>query len=371
MASRGLSKKKIVFLAAGPMGCAHLQLDKEIREIEAGLRAASLRRDFQFKPVLAARTRDMQHALLTEKPQIVHFAGHGRRNGQLLVEDDAGRAQPIAADALAELFELCSQHVECVLLNACYTEMQAQAISEHIPYVVGTTEALDDQAAISFSIGFYGALGEGKAYEDAFRFGRSLFRLDFPHLPPPVLKAKPGGLSARARAKDLGRMSRDQLHQLALQYKLSLANGLDDAETHLALGSVYLSLELYDLAIQHLKKAIDRDPALADAYYLLALTGIRGRPLERLPLQDVRGLEGYLLAAIEIDDRRAQYYYLLALIKEGYYDRNGLDSRPPEADLLLAMARDRGADPGERERLLSALPLLDPALAAKVLHGET
>jgi CHAT domain len=366
MTNRGLGRKKIVFLAAAPMDCARLRLEEEIREIEAGLRAARLRRDFQFKSVLAVRTRDLQHALLTEEPQIVHFAGHGARAGSLLVEDGAGRAQPLAAAALAELFGLCSQHIECVVLNACHTEIQAQAISEQIPYVVGTTDALDDRAAISFSIGFYGALGEGKSYEDAYRFGRSQFRLDFAHLAPPVLKVKPGGPRARASAQELGRMTRDQLNQLAVQYKLNLANGIDDAETHLALGGVYLTLELYDLAVQHLRKAIDRDPALADAYYLLALTGIRGRSLGHLPWQDVRGLESYLRAAIEIDDRRAQYYHLLALIKEGYYDRNGLGSGTNEAAELLAAARARGADPGETERLLAALPRLDPALAAKV-----
>jgi len=366
MGRQGIGKKKIVLLAAAPMDCARIRLDKEIREIEAGLRSATFRKDFQFRPVLAVRTRDLQLALLTEEPQIVHFSGHGESSGKLLVEDETGSAQPIAADSLADLFALCSQHVECVLLNACYTEPQAQAISEHIPYVIGSSDALDDRAAISFAIGFYAALGEGKSYDDAYRFGCSQFRLDFPGLPPPALKAKPGGLHARARAQELARMTRDQVNHLAVQYKLALANGVDDAETHLALGSAYLALRLYDLAMQHLKKAIDRDPALADAYYLLALTGVRGRSIKHLLLQDVRGLEGYLQAAIDIDDRRAHYYYLLALIKEGYYVQNGLRWLPPDADQLLAMARTKRVDPGEMERLLAALPQLDPALAARI-----
>lgn len=362
-----LIKKKIVFLAASPADSARLRLEQEIREIQDGLRGARLRENFLFRPVLAVRTRDLQRALMEDEPQVVHFSGHGRgSSGELLVENQEGKAHPIALDALAELFSLCSHHVECVLLNACYSEGQAEAISAHIPYVVGTSTALDDQAAIAFSIGFYGALGEGKPYEDAYRFGRNQFRLDFPRLPPPLLKARPDGLHSKTR--HLANMTRDQLNQLALQYKLSLAHGIDDAETHLALGNVYLALKLYDLAAQHLKKSIDRDPALADAYYLLALNGVRGRSIRSLPIQDVRGLESYLNTALQIDDSRAQYYYLLAFIKEGYYTQNGLRIPPPGPTELLATACDKNADPGETQRLLNALPLLDPSLAAKIHH---
>jgi TIR domain-containing protein len=181
-------RKKILLLVAAPADGAHLRLELEIREIEESLRHARLREDFEFRPVLAVRTRDLQQALLIEQPQIVHFSGHGNNKGVLLVEDDNGNAHPVHPDVLAELFSLCRDHVECVLLNACYAEPQAEAISAYIPYVIGSSGALDDRAALAFSIGFYCALGEGKPYTDAYLFGRSTFRLDFPHLPPPLLK---------------------------------------------------------------------------------------------------------------------------------------------------------------------------------------
>ena len=55
----------------------------------------------------------------------------------LLVENESGKSVRIDKDALAELFKLLRKDIECVVLNACYSEEQATALQEHIPYVVG------------------------------------------------------------------------------------------------------------------------------------------------------------------------------------------------------------------------------------------
>jgi hypothetical protein len=52
-----------------------------------------------------------------------------------------------------------------LILNACFSEVQADAISQHIKYVIGMNKAIGDTAAIEFSIGFYDALGAGETYE--------------------------------------------------------------------------------------------------------------------------------------------------------------------------------------------------------------
>jgi len=183
----GFAKKKIVLFAAEPTDTARLRLQEEFREIQEELKLSRNRDAFDLKPVLAARTRDLQDALRNEQPQIVHFSGHGTEAGELLVEDPVGGAHPIAPAALANLFRLCTHHVECVVLNACYSEIQAQAIAEHIPYVIGTSTALDDRAAIAFSIGFYRALGDGKPFDEAFQWGSSQLGLEFCGQASPVM----------------------------------------------------------------------------------------------------------------------------------------------------------------------------------------
>ena len=62
---------------------------------------------------------------------------HGTPTGELCFEDLAGKAHSIEPDALAALFEQFSCQVNCVVLNACYAEIQAKAIAKHIKYVIG------------------------------------------------------------------------------------------------------------------------------------------------------------------------------------------------------------------------------------------
>ena len=64
-----------------------------------------------------------------------------------------------------------SHHVNCVLLNACYSKDQAKAISKHINYVIGMNKSVSDEASIAFTIGFYQALGAGRTIEEAYELG--------------------------------------------------------------------------------------------------------------------------------------------------------------------------------------------------------
>jgi hypothetical protein len=94
-----------------------------------------------------------------------------------VLEDDQGRSFQVPDEALADLFELCAQQIECVILNACQSEPQANAIAKQIPYDVGMKAAISDDAAIEFAMGFYDALGAGKSVEEAFKFGRTAIAL--------------------------------------------------------------------------------------------------------------------------------------------------------------------------------------------------
>ena len=168
--------QKILVLAANPKTTSRLRLDEELRDIEAGLRRAQHRDEFAFAQRLAVRPRDIQRAMLEETPQIVHFSGHGDGAEGLVFEDDAGQAQRVSGEALAGLFALFADPTEpnpihCVVLNGCYSAIQAEAIAEQVPYVVGMTQAIGDRAAIDFAVGFYDALGAGRSVEFAYKLG--------------------------------------------------------------------------------------------------------------------------------------------------------------------------------------------------------
>ena len=166
---KGKKKKKILILSANPKNTARLRLDEEVREIEEGLRRSKYRDQFEIKSKWAVTFRDIRRAMLDHEPDIVHFCGHGKKGG-LMIEDESGNAILINTDMLAGFFKLFADKVECILLNACYSELQAKAIRQHIDSVYGLDRAIKRKTAIEFAVAFYDALGAGKTFDVAYKF---------------------------------------------------------------------------------------------------------------------------------------------------------------------------------------------------------
>ena len=195
MSSSSIDPQTILFLAANPKDTGRLRLDQELRDIAEGLQRAQKRDQFNLEQRLAVRPRDIQRAMLDIGPQIIHFSGHGAGEQGLIFEDDSGNAKLVNGAALAGLFELFADQINCVVLNGCYSEAQAKAIAQHIPYVIGMNQAIGDKAAIAFAVGFYDALGAGRPIEFAYKLGCSAIRMEgiAEHLTPVLLKQTPTG----------------------------------------------------------------------------------------------------------------------------------------------------------------------------------
>jgi cell division protein FtsL len=196
--------KKILILLANPQDkdFVPLELNRELHQVETALERSLDLNHFEILIRWAARVEDLRRELLHEKPQIVHFSGHGVGTYGLVLETDSRQKQFVSTEALAELFELCKDYVECILLNACYSEEQAIAIHRHINYVIGMNQAILDSAAIQFATGFYDALAAGRSYEDAYKVGCNAIALvgikdsaGKPESIIPVLKARRRGVS--------------------------------------------------------------------------------------------------------------------------------------------------------------------------------
>lgn len=209
-ASESSSSTKILFLAANPTNTGQLRLGQEHREVEQSFRESSLREKFELTERFAVTAKSLYTSLLDERPAVVHFSGHGEMmrddnnsessssekgfrsvmavlneddndmegyTGGIVVEDNSGKAKFVKADALAELFRNITG-IKCVVLNACYSESQAKAILEEVPYVIGMNTAVPDKTAIMFATGFYRALGNGEGYENAFNLAKSLLKIE-------------------------------------------------------------------------------------------------------------------------------------------------------------------------------------------------
>jgi NACHT domain len=163
---------RILVLSSNPSGDLK-NLNREIRDLKDALERLN---KFEVKDYLAVGSDELQILIAKNSPQFVHFCGHGAGEKGLVFEDREGQTQFANTETIAAIFETFSSEydrspISCVVLNACYSEIQAKAIVKHINYVIGMSDAILDKAAYHFSLGFYGGLAAGKSIEQAHRMG--------------------------------------------------------------------------------------------------------------------------------------------------------------------------------------------------------
>ncbi len=132
------------------------------------------------------------------RPTVVHFSGRGGhlvpsghhaggmpsldvvgedrrdcdapRDG-LYFQGPDGQARWVSPQALQDTFGAAGSSVQVVVLDVCYSAIQAEALLAHVDCVVGMRGTVHDDAARSFAIGFYGGLGERESIAAAYPAG--------------------------------------------------------------------------------------------------------------------------------------------------------------------------------------------------------
>src|SRR5690606_32593956 len=139
--------------------------------IDTALRMSDFREQFNLELRYAVRFSDLRSALLQYQPHIVHFSGHGSDSDEIVLEDSEGNSAAVSTEVLSDLFETLKDRIHCVVLNACFSESQAEAIVQHVDCVIGMSQAIQDEDAIAFTSAFYEALGFGRDVKTAFELG--------------------------------------------------------------------------------------------------------------------------------------------------------------------------------------------------------
>ena len=201
------SATPILFVASDPNSRDRLRLDLEVKAVEEALRSAGQEDLLALEQDWATTFLDLQYALLRHRPKLIHFSGHGTPSGELALErdpqvpSDRRRLEPSdqrPAEAVARMLGAIDGLVlKCVVLNACFSEIQAVEVAKHADCVVGLFAEIHDSAAIEFARGFYGALAWGQSVQAAFDLGvaqvksqsdASLYRLIAPKTDPRMVK---------------------------------------------------------------------------------------------------------------------------------------------------------------------------------------
>lgn len=178
-----MSKVNVLFFAADPASAlpgspsARLLLDEDVRRIRQKVRAADFRDHLEFDVHWAARADDLLQALNENPPQVVHFSGHGGSEGLVLVGAD-GEPHPVDEAALSQLFHVFRGDIRLVVLNACFSLPQAQAIAQEVGCAIGTRGEISDEAALTFGGAFYSAIAFGRSVQAAFEQARAALALE-------------------------------------------------------------------------------------------------------------------------------------------------------------------------------------------------
>lgn len=191
----------VVFFAANPARHSALDLRGEVDAVSAELRLIGLDASFRIIERFAASSAVLQRTLLDEKPTIVQFIGHGvgGRRSRGTTRDLGGTQEPDGVDepsgvvlhsenemgsaiasgrALGDLFATVGASVRLVVLNACHSAEQADALVEHVDFVVGVSGEISDVAAKAFSVAFYRGLAHGQTIQTAFSLGVNILMLE-------------------------------------------------------------------------------------------------------------------------------------------------------------------------------------------------
>lgn len=193
--------KKVLFLSANPQGTDPLKLIRECNNIKDKIRSAGHAGQFDFEQRHEASITALQRYLLEDKPQIVHFSGHGTSQGTLLFQGSEDQPEEVRVRAISNLFKILNerksipkeQKIQCVVLNACYSQKMAKAIAKYVDCVVGMSNEVRDDAANAFAESFYYSLASGESVNVAFELGKNQVEmLNIPGQDIPKLECREG-----------------------------------------------------------------------------------------------------------------------------------------------------------------------------------
>jgi hypothetical protein len=118
----------------------------------------------------------------------VHLSAHGHPTEEIVLLDNLGKPKPVSKEALVSLFRTLKDNIRVVVLNACFSRPQAEAITGEIDCAIGMMPEIGDNAAITFAASFYRAIGFERSIQEAFDQGITALLLDgIPEDKTPVL----------------------------------------------------------------------------------------------------------------------------------------------------------------------------------------
>lgn len=160
--------KTILLISAQPQGSSPLDVESEWNAIHRGISASTYRNDWAFMVVARCTPHDLELALQTHTPTILHFSCHGAST-HLCLEDHNGSGYDLYYQDLVRMLQPARRRgLQSVLFNVCHSSHQGQLVANVAGIVVAMKVIVGDTAAARFSEIFYRTFGNGLPFWRSF-----------------------------------------------------------------------------------------------------------------------------------------------------------------------------------------------------------
>ncbi len=156
--------------------------------------------------------------------------------------------------------------------------------------------------------------------------------------------------------QNLTQLDRPLIEKHLARFSQALRDNPNDCESLLSLSLCYLHLKMHDLAQSFLERFRSLKPEDPSASFYLSLCIFKGRRPFKSSSSIIQLAEKLLTTCTLLDPTDGKYYFVLGIIKQDYYLRNGLRCSGDSPSILREEANKRYTD---WEEVKSALSILD------------
>ncbi|MEL6142567.1 MAG: CHAT domain-containing protein, partial [Bacteroidota bacterium] len=174
----------IYLFLADSMQEAQIPFLEEFNEITRSLASRNENRKFSVFQGEHSTFNDFGKMLKNQKPDVIHFVGHGQGyGGKGLIfakrrdrrEAEVIKATNLAA-SIADYREKFCPNLRLIVLNACFTADVAKEISKYGIYAVGISDEIISSDATNFAAGFYEEYERTLSPKEAAYCGRAIIK---------------------------------------------------------------------------------------------------------------------------------------------------------------------------------------------------
>jgi hypothetical protein len=186
---------RILGMISSPRGLAALDVEGEVRRVEAALGETRRRDLLHLTWIHGGSWQALKDALRSGSGpwHVFHFIGHGDfeagHEGHLALTTEQGERYDLSATSLGNLLA-DHRSLRLVVLNACkgargsgadlFSSTAATLVRRGIPAVVSMQQEISDAAALEFSQEFYAGLASGHPVDNAVAEARKCISLALP-----------------------------------------------------------------------------------------------------------------------------------------------------------------------------------------------